>query len=334
MVPRAELKTARLMLRPVVAEDEEAVVAALDDLAVSGWLAVVPYPYEGKDFQYFLTEIARPGVAFAVCDAEGLAGIMSIEDEILGYWFAPRCHGRGYATEAGRAVVAGQFATSPVDVISGYFEGNLRSANVLRKLGFVETGRDMRHCRAMATDRPHVNVGLTLQGFKAALPVEATSARLTYRSLQPVDFTGLHDIGSDWEVVRQLGSWPWPPAPDFTASRAAPYLGAGFVWGVFLGGDMIGTVSVTGELLGYSVKKSYWRQGFGEEAVRTALGWAFQRVGQVTASVWVDNAASLGLLRKLGFAEIGRSVEMSKARNVEVGLVHLVLDRDLWSPSP
>ena len=56
-----EIQTVRLRLRPVLARDEAAVVAALDDFAVAKWLAVVPFPYTVADFQVFLTEIAVPG---------------------------------------------------------------------------------------------------------------------------------------------------------------------------------------------------------------------------------------------------------------------------------
>ncbi|MDP3194614.1 GNAT family N-acetyltransferase [Tabrizicola sp.] len=86
---------------------------------------------------------------------------MSIVDGELGYWLAPRAQGFGYATEAGRCLVAAHFAASAAPLTSGYFESNERSANVLGKLGFVETRRDVRHCRARRADLPHVTVALT-----------------------------------------------------------------------------------------------------------------------------------------------------------------------------
>lgn len=158
-------RTARLALRPVVAADEAAVVAGVGDLAVSRWLAVVPHPYTAADFRFFLNEIAVPGRVFAVEDASGLSGIISIEEGVLGYWLAPRAQGFGYATEAGRCLVAAHFAATDTPLISGYFEGNERSANVLRKLGFMETGRDVKHCRARGADLPHVVVELTAGSF-------------------------------------------------------------------------------------------------------------------------------------------------------------------------
>lgn len=165
---RAILRTARLTLRPVAPEDEEAVVSAMNDIAVSGWLAVVPYPYSPADFQYFQREHAVPGRTFAADDAQGFAGIIGIEDGALGYWIAPHCHGNGYATEAGRVVVADHMARHGTDILSGYFEGNSRSANVLRKLGFIETGRDAKYCRALGVVRPHVNMLLSPSAFRRA----------------------------------------------------------------------------------------------------------------------------------------------------------------------
>lgn len=158
-------RTERLALRPVAAADEAAVVAGVGDLAVSRWLAVVPHPYTDEDFRFFLQEIAVPGDVFAIEDASGLAGIMSIEEGVLGYWLAPRAQGLGYATEAGRRLVSAHFSASDSTLTSGYFEGNARSANVLKKLGFRETGRDLKHCRARGIDLPHVTVALTRTAF-------------------------------------------------------------------------------------------------------------------------------------------------------------------------
>lgn len=205
---RAELQTARLSLRPVHPSDEAAVVAALNDLAVSGWLAVVPYPYSVADFHAFQQDYAAPGKTYAICDANGFAGVMGGEDRTLGDWLTPACQGQGFATEAARMLLAEHFADSPEPIASGYFEGNTRSAGVLRKLGFVETGQGLKHCRAFGADRPHVDMRLTRDAFVAALPVEARSARLAYRTLHPTDLDALHSLVSHWDVVRQLASYP------------------------------------------------------------------------------------------------------------------------------
>ena len=151
MAARAEIQTARLRLRPLTAEDGPALVAAIDDFAVSKWLSVVPFPYTDADFQHFLNDIAKPGSTWVIEDAEGFAGVVALEKE-LGYWLAPRAHGLGYMTEAARAVLAGHFADTDTDVPSGYFEGNAPSLNVLTKLGFVEVGRRMNANRAQGRE--------------------------------------------------------------------------------------------------------------------------------------------------------------------------------------
>lgn len=130
------LETARLRLRPVSLDDQAAVLSGLNDFGVSGWLARVPYPYTRDDFIAFLEGVARAGESFAIDDDDGFAGVITKGSE-LGYWLTPRAQGRGYATEAARAVLAAWFEAGGGDVVSGYFEDNLRSARVLGKLGFV-----------------------------------------------------------------------------------------------------------------------------------------------------------------------------------------------------
>ena len=221
---RAQLTSARLTLRPVAAADEAAVVAAMNDLAVSGWLTPIPHPYTVEDFTAFQSDYAAAGETYALHDQHGFVGVLGVEDRILGYWLTPAAQGRGYATEAARVALSEHFRVDQTPIVSGYFAGNHASANVLAKLGFVETGRDVRHCRALGKDRPHVTMALTYAGFQAALPVLA-SPRLTFRDLMPHDAPALHAIVSGWEVVRQLGSWPWPADYDQTLARAVPYAG-------------------------------------------------------------------------------------------------------------
>jgi RimJ/RimL family protein N-acetyltransferase len=158
-------QTARLRLRPVAASDEAAVVAAISDIAVSGWLIPVPHPYSSQDFHHFLNKVAAAGEEFVIEDTEGFVGLIGLSNGVLGYWLDPRAQGRGYATEAARCLVAAHFADGAETLESGYFEGNARSARVLAKLGFTETGRDRRSCRALGIERPHVILQLPRAAF-------------------------------------------------------------------------------------------------------------------------------------------------------------------------
>lgn len=60
--------------------------------------------------------------------------------------------------------------------------------------------------------------------------------------------------------------------------------------------------------IGYSVEPRHRRRGYAQEAVEALLSWAEREHGirRFVASVSPRNEASLGLVRKLGFLEIGR----------------------------
>lgn len=313
---RAAFQTARLTLRPVGPQDQGPVLAALNDLAVSGWLSVVPHPYRAEDFQHFQRDLARPGTTFAIEDATGCAGILGIEGARLGYWLCPAAQGKGYATEAARGALGWHFAQGGGPVTSGYFEGNAASAHVLAKLGFTETGRRVNFCRALNRDRRHVDLTLSAQAYDAALPWQAASPRLTFRPLQATDAAALHAIVAQAEVTRQLGPrWPWPADFAFTQSRAQPFHGAGFIWGIFRHGALIGTVGVSGDELGYMLAPAAWGQGYATEACRLTLDRAFASgLDRIRAGVWADNLASQRVLARLGFVVTGQDMGTSAAR--------------------
>lgn len=60
--------------------------------------------------------------------------------------------------------------------------------------------------------------------------------------------------------------------------------------------------------IGYCINKTHWRQGYGEEAVRLLMAWAAaQGAKKMTAEAAKDNAASCGMLEKLGFTVLRES---------------------------
>ena len=97
------LQTARLTLRPLVAQDAGALRAALDDYEISKWLRPVPFPYTAQDADAFIAYAASGAEHVWVVDDGGFAGLAGFDGE-YGYWLARDRWGRGYATEVGRAV--------------------------------------------------------------------------------------------------------------------------------------------------------------------------------------------------------------------------------------
>lgn len=166
---RDTLITGRLTLRPPVAEDAEALTAAINDWEVVRWLSVVPFPYTRDDAAWFLGECAAGREdSLAICDADGLCGMIGTTETGLGYWLARRVWGRGYAAEAARAVLGAYFADPENDAIrSGYFIENERSGAVLRKVGFVDLGAKTLPCRAQGRDMASRDMLLTRERWEA-----------------------------------------------------------------------------------------------------------------------------------------------------------------------
>lgn len=147
------LTTPRLTLRPITLFDAADINAGLNHPDVPGWLTMVPYPYTLQDAEDFITDIAQgpDGDHWAIDAGTGLIGVISVGRE-LGYWLNASNHGRGYMTESAQAVVTHHFAHTDKDLISGYHVGNAASANVLGKLGFINT--EIEEQIKVATGKP------------------------------------------------------------------------------------------------------------------------------------------------------------------------------------
>ncbi|TVV76047.1 GNAT family N-acetyltransferase [Sphingomonas solaris] len=154
-------RTERLMLRPGWIEDAPALAHAIGDEAVVRNLARAPWPYGVRDAEAFLRDGTRHGplpdlLIFArtwgsprLVGGIGLTPTAAGEAE-LGYWIARPYWGLGFATEAGRAVVALAHQSLRVPRLTAHCHlDNPASSHVLRKLGFTVTGRvSMRACHA------------------------------------------------------------------------------------------------------------------------------------------------------------------------------------------
>ena len=157
-------------------------------------------------------------------------------------------------------------------------------------------------------------------------------ADITYRDLRPDDLEDLTTLVLHWPVVRQLGSWPWPPDPALTESRCKPFAGDGFVWAICRDDRLIGTVGVTQGDLGYMLIPAQQGQGIMVRAACTAVDHAFatQDRDVITGSSWYDNPASYRILQRLGFQHWQTRYVRSKARGVPTLVHHLRLTRATW----
>lgn len=158
------IRTENLLLRPGWVDDASALTEAFAREDVVMTLATAPWPYSVDDAVAYLGRersaheadllifLRTPGTprligGIGIADRDG--------DSELGYWIVPSHWGRGYATEAARAVVAAARDSLRIDrLVSGHFTDNPASGAVLRKLGFVAMGQELRDCRAAGVAKP------------------------------------------------------------------------------------------------------------------------------------------------------------------------------------
>lgn len=179
-----EIETRRLLLRPLRAEDEFTLAAALNDFEVSRWLSRVPYPYTRGHARSFISSLAdvserdricaitfksAPGVVIGLISYEYLEGQDAPE---FGYWLARPFWRRGIMTEAAKALLDHGFGQGIQAFASGYW--NPASGALLRKLGFTETGSKRMPAVALGRDVDCVKLRLDraktfgLSGMRAA----------------------------------------------------------------------------------------------------------------------------------------------------------------------
>jgi RimJ/RimL family protein N-acetyltransferase len=157
------LKTERLILRAPRLADARAIASLINDHRIAENLSRVPHPYGRKDAEVFIQSVNQQDgeAAFLVELHNGtLIGGCGIGVHIatlpeIGYWFGVPFWGRGYATEAARAVLAYAFETLGYDELEGGARvSNPASRRVLEKCGYVWTGVILMPVRALGVSVP------------------------------------------------------------------------------------------------------------------------------------------------------------------------------------
>jgi len=144
-------RTTRLLLRPGWSQDAPALFEAIADERIVRNLATAPWPYRPGDAEAWLAterKASEPSLLIFRCTdgAPELIGAIGFGRRPsgameFGYWIARRHWGRGYATEAGRALLAtARHGLRLKRLDAGHFLDNPASGRVLEKLGFKPTG--------------------------------------------------------------------------------------------------------------------------------------------------------------------------------------------------
>lgn len=154
-----ELRTHRLRLRPFRMDDAPAVAGLCADRRIADTTLSVPHPYDENDARAWIATHREAWEAgrradWAVTSSDGntLVGAVGLILEPihrraeLGYWIGVPHWGKGYATEAARAVVDFAFDGLGLHrVFATHFARNPASGRVMEKLGFRLEGRMPGH---------------------------------------------------------------------------------------------------------------------------------------------------------------------------------------------
>ena len=157
------LRTARLVLRPPGLEDARGVAALADDIRIAQNTTRIPHPYSLADAYGWLRVVngnageatylitLTNGTVVGACGVEPRDG----QSPELGYWLGTEFWGRGYATEAARAVIDHAFGTLGCEQLqSGARISNPASRRVLEKCGFQWCGVGLYRIRAINSSAP------------------------------------------------------------------------------------------------------------------------------------------------------------------------------------
>lgn len=167
------IKTDRLLLRPMRADDAPEIARLISDWRVIRWLTAPPWPYRLEDAETYLEGVGSTET-YAITRDDRFMGAVGIHarpgrpGRELGYWLGTPFHGHGYMTEAAGAAVDAFFATGASEIYSGYLIGNGPSANVLAKLGFKVGGTHAALSRPLARDVIVQEVRLRAQDWRAS----------------------------------------------------------------------------------------------------------------------------------------------------------------------
>jgi RimJ/RimL family protein N-acetyltransferase len=171
------LRLDRMALRLPDRTDAERLTSLLNNFAVSGNLARVPYPYYRTDADAYL-RTRHPGLppretTFAIdLNGIGFAGQVGFHLQrggaVLGYWLGEPYWNKGYMSEAVRGSVDWFFQmTGDPRIISGVFAFNHASLAIQKKLGFTQTGTSRLLCLARGEELEHIDTVLTRSAWMA-----------------------------------------------------------------------------------------------------------------------------------------------------------------------
>ncbi len=154
-LPGPVLRTTRLLLRPLSAQDAASFHRLINDWEICRRLPDAPFPYPAPLAAAWIAaadeaRTAKRAEQFALVEAQsgallGVAGLRLAKGQKraeLGYWLGRAHWGQGYALEAARRLVAWGFAALPIEQITAMTAADHdASIAILHRLGFAPSSK-------------------------------------------------------------------------------------------------------------------------------------------------------------------------------------------------
>jgi RimJ/RimL family protein N-acetyltransferase len=157
-----------------------------------------------------------------------------------------------------------------------------------------------------------------MTNFKDLLPTRLTTARLVLATPTLNDVPAIARACNNQNLHRFMSRLPFPYAEDdarFFIENIVPSDGEQ-VLGLYLEGELIGIVGFRLEggqepELGYWLAEEHWGHGYMSEAAEALVAAARNTgVAALKSRALAENAASRGVLRKIGFIEVGEGLDL------------------------
>ena len=172
------IETDRLVLRAITHGDAKTINTYINDPRIYENVARIA---PGQTLEQTLDWIstlephrrAGDSYTYGICLKDELIGIISmgagsrLRPSGMGYWLAPQYWGKGFATEAGKALLA--FGKEHLDIrhimLSSFFADNPASGRVLEKLGFKPFNEGPHYCAGRDEELHTIDTKLDLSAL-------------------------------------------------------------------------------------------------------------------------------------------------------------------------